>query len=105
MLESLKLMIAMNRTMNEKLLLGLTVNEEVARKKLFLSPSVTTALSPLVGYNRASDLAKQMKTSRKDVFEANRELGIIEGKKLEKLMEPDNLLKKGFTVNDIREVL
>jgi aspartate ammonia-lyase len=104
-LESLRLMIAMNRTMKQKLLNGLTVNEEMAREKLFLSPSVTTALSPLIGYNRAADLAKQMKASGKDVFEANRELGIIEEKKLLKLMEPDNLLKKGFTVNDIREVL
>jgi aspartate ammonia-lyase len=105
MLESLKLMIAMNRTMNEKLLLGLEVNEEVAREKLFISPSVTTALSPLIGYNRAADIAKEMKASGMDVFDANRKLAVIEEDKMEKLMQPDNLLKKGFTVNDIRELL
>jgi aspartate ammonia-lyase len=105
MLESLKLMIAMNRTMKHKLLEGLSVNEEMAREKLFLSPSVTTALSPLIGYHRAAELAKHMKNSGLDVFEANQQLEIIQEQKLRKLMEPDKLLKKGFTVSDIREVL
>jgi aspartate ammonia-lyase len=105
MLESLRLMIAMNKTMKDKLLEGLSVNEKMAEEKLFLSPSVTTALSPLIGYHRAAELAKHMKNTGLDVFEANKQLGIIEDKKLRKVMEPDKLLKKGFTVSDIREVL
>ncbi|MCK4750713.1 MAG: hypothetical protein KAT15_26830 [Bacteroidales bacterium] len=105
MLESLKLMISMNRSLNDKMLHGLKVREEVAREKLFRSPAVTTALSPLIGYNRASDLAKRMKETGGDVFTVNAELKIIEQVKLKQLMEPDNLLKKGFTMNDIRELL
>jgi len=105
MLESLKLMISMNAALNEKLLKGLEVHEEIARKKLFRSPAVTTALSPLLGYNRAAKLAKKMKESGADIFMANEELGMIEAEILKKLMEADRLLKKGFTVDDIRELL
>jgi aspartate ammonia-lyase len=105
MIESLKLLISMNRAFEEKLLKGLKVNEDEASRRLFSSPAVTTALSPLLGYNRAAELAKEMKKKGQDVFEANRSLGIIEEDKLNKLMEPGNLLKKGFTVNDIRELL
>jgi len=105
MLESLKLLISTNRAIEEKLLKGLKVNEEIASRKLFGSPAVTTALSPLIGYNRAGELASQMKKDGQDIFAANESLGIIESKKLKKLMEPGNLLKKGFTINDIRELL
>jgi aspartate ammonia-lyase len=105
MLESLKLMISMNKAFNEKVLKGLLVHEEAASKKLFNSPAVTTALSPLIGYNRAAELATQMKKGEQNIFQANDTLGIIEAWKLKKLMEPGNLLKKGFTINDIRELL
>jgi len=105
MLESLKLMISMNRAIHKKLLDGLYVNEEVARNRLFMSPAITTALSPLVGYHRAAELAREMKVTGKDIFGANEGLNILEKSKLEQLMEPDNLLKKGFTMDDIRELL
>lgn len=105
MLESLKLMISMNKTTTEHLLSGLTVNEETARERLFSSPSVSTALSPLIGYNSAAKLAKEMKRTGTDIFEANRSLGVVPEKQLESLMQPENLLKKGFTMNDIRELL
>lgn len=105
MLESLKLMISMNSALREKMLKGLQVHEEIASKKLFRSPAVTTALSPLLGYNRAAELAKKMKESGADIFTANEELGMIDAKKLKKLMESDQLLKKGFTMDNIQEVL
>jgi len=105
MLESLRLMMAMNSTLREHMLEGLTVNEKAARERLFSSPAVTTALSPLIGYHRAARLAKEMRRTGKDVFDANRSLGLIPEKKLDSLMKPENLLKKGFTMNDIRELL
>lgn len=105
MLESLKLMISMNRAFEEKVLKDLRVDEEAASKKLFNSPSVTTALSPLIGYNRAAELASQMKNGNQNIFDANDTLGMIEAKKLKKLMEPGNLLKKGFTISDIKGML
>jgi len=105
MLESLKLMISMNHAFEEKLLKGLRIHEEAASRKLFNSPSVTTALSPLIGYKRAAELASQMKKGDQNIFDANYTLGMIEAKKLKKLMEPGNLLKKGFTINDIKGLL
>jgi aspartate ammonia-lyase len=104
-LESLKLMIAMNRGMTDHLLEGIQVHEDVARERLFLSPAVTTALSPLIGYHRAAELASHMKESGEDIFTANMSLKLLDPEKLEKLMEPDKLLKKGFTMGDIKEIL
>ena len=105
MLESLKLMISMNRSIHNKMLDGLKVREELASTKLFRSPAVTTALSPLIGYHRAAELAKEMNETGKDIFKANEGLNILEKNKLEQLMKPANLLKKGFTMDDIRDLL
>ena len=105
MLESLRLLISMNRAFEEKVLKGIRVHEDEARRKLFNSPAVTTALTPLIGYNRAAELASQMKMMKQTIFQANESLGTIDPKKLEKLMEPGYLLKKGFTIDDIRELL
>lgn len=102
MLESLKLMISMNAALKDKMLNGLKVHEEIASKRLFKSPAVSTALSPLLGYKRAAELAKEMKKNHSDIFTANEKLGLIDSEKLKKLMEADQLLKKGFTVDDIR---
>jgi len=105
MLESLRLLISMNRAFEEKVLKGIRVHEDEARRKLFNSPAVTTALTPLIGYNRAAELASQMKKMKQTIFQANESLGTIDPEKLEKLMEPGYLLKKGFTIDDIRELL
>jgi aspartate ammonia-lyase len=105
MLESLKLLISMNRAVREKMLKGIRVHEKVASRKLFASPAVTTALTPLIGYNRAAELARKMKETGQDIFQTNETLGIIETDILKKLMEPGKLLQKGFTIKDIRELL
>ncbi len=105
LLESLKLLIAMNRTTRDHLLEGLTIDEGVARERLFRSPAITTALSPLIGYHKAGKLAREMKQKGVDLFEANRSLGLIPEERLTVLMQPGNLLKKGFTMNDIRKLL
>jgi aspartate ammonia-lyase len=105
MIESLKLMISMNKSLNDQMLDGLEIDEDAAKNRLYMSPSVTTALSPLIGYHKAAELAGTMKESGCNVFEANEKLGLMDGEKMNKLMEPDQLLKKGFTMKDIRDLL
>jgi len=105
MLDSLKLMISMNRAIQERMLDGLQVFTDKASHRLFRSPAVTTALSPIIGYHKAAELAKRMKETGEDIFKANSEKKILVPEKLKQLMEPANLLKKGFTINDIRELI
>jgi aspartate ammonia-lyase len=104
MLESLDLLLSMNTSLRIKALEGLSVNEEVAKQRLFKSAAVCTALSPLVGYHQATLLARTMKERGWDVFDANEHLGMLPREQLEKLLQPGRLLQKGFTVKDIREV-
>ena len=101
MLESMHLLIQSNIALREKILNGLTINPEIAMGKLLFSPSLTTALLPLVGYNRATDLALIMKEEGLDIIEANRKLRVIDEEGLKSLLKPENLLKLGYSLKDL----
>ncbi len=100
-LESIKLLIATNKSLEENLISGIEINENIAKEKLFKSPSITTALSPYIGYNKAAELSKEMRKSNCNVFEANKKLNLIEQQKIETVLQTQNLLKAGFSLNDL----
>jgi aspartate ammonia-lyase len=101
LLDSLKLLIGADKTIKENLINGLQVFPQVALERLYNSPSVTTALSPVIGYNKASELAKLMKSEQIDVFEANKRLNYISEKKLNNVLKPSGLLKLGYQIKDL----
>ncbi len=103
MIGSLKLLISMNTAISGHLLAGLEIDATAAASRLFLSPAVTTALSPLIGYHQASLLSGYMKKQGVDIFTANDALDIVPREKLKKVMTAEYLLKKGFQVKDIIE--
>jgi aspartate ammonia-lyase len=102
LIESLNLLISCNKTLLQNLITGLKINESEGYKALMMSPSVTTALTPHIGYHKASDIAGLMKEKKIDIFEANTILGYIDKEKLKIILEPGNLLKSGFTLDDIK---
>ena len=103
LLDSLKLLIAANQTLGANLWDGLLVNAEAAEEKLYRSPSITTALSPYIGYHKAAELSKHMQQQRCTVFEANMALQLFSDEKIKQLLAPDNLLKLGFSLGEIGE--
>ncbi len=100
LIESLKLLIAADRTIKSNLLEEIKINTGTGETKLFLSPAITTALVPFIGYNMASELAKTMKLKGMDIFAANEELKLIDREKLKTLLKPENLLKLGYTLDE-----
>lgn len=101
LLDTLELLIAVNNTLAQHLLVGIEVDAKKAAKNLFLSPSVCTALIPAIGYYKAGELAKYMKDNKCSVFEANKKLNILGAETLNKMMEPGSLLQKGFSLKNI----
>ncbi len=100
-IESLKLLIACNKTIGNNLLNDLLIFEDKAKATLYKSPSVCTALSPIIGYHKATELTNYMKEAQCSIFEANEKLKILDTNELAKYMEPDFLLQKGFSIKDI----
>jgi aspartate ammonia-lyase len=103
LLDSIKMLISANQTLRKNLFSGLKVNTELAAENLFKSPAIVTALVPFIGYHKAGELAKEMKHKNISIFEANQNLALIEETRLRKILEPHNLLKLGFSLNDIAD--
>lgn len=102
LIESLNLLIACNLTLLQNLITGLKINETAGYDALIHSPSVTTALSPHIGYHKASEIARLMKEKKIDIYKANSILGYITEMKLKTILEPGNLLKSGFSLDDLK---
>jgi aspartate ammonia-lyase len=100
-IESLNLLISCNNTLLHNLFAGMTINESVGYKNLINSPSITTALSPHIGYHKAAEIASLMKEKKVDIFEANEILKAVDDEKLKTILQPGNLLKLGFSLDDL----
>jgi aspartate ammonia-lyase len=101
LIESLNLLISCNTTLLKNLFSGLIINESAGYKALMNSPSVTTALTPHIGYHRAAELAQLMKERKIDIYKANAVLKAVDDTTLRTILQPGNLLKLGFSLDDI----
>jgi aspartate ammonia-lyase len=100
-IENIKLLISCNLTLRNNLFNGLIINKSAGYEALILSPAITTALSPHIGYHKAAMIAKLMKEKGINIFEANKILSYVDPAKLEKILKPGNLLKLGFSLDDL----
>lgn len=101
LIDSLKLLTACDATLLNNLFGEIVINESAGYKAVIFSPSVTTALVPHIGYHKAAELAKLMKDRKIDIFEANSILKLIGDEKLKSILQSGNLLKQGFSLDDL----
>lgn len=102
-IESIKLLTNACRSMSDFLISGIQFNPDASLTNLYLSPAITTILTPHIGYNKAAELSKKMKQEHCSIFEANHDLKLINPEKLTLLTRPDALLQLGFTLNELQQ--
>ncbi|MEI6047838.1 MAG: lyase family protein [Bacteroidota bacterium] len=100
-IESINLLISCNVTLLHNLFAGLMINEASGYKALIYSPTITTALIPYIGYHKAAEIALLMKEKKINIFEANSIMKVIGDTKLKTILQPGNLLKLGFSLDDL----
>jgi aspartate ammonia-lyase len=100
-IESINLLISCNRSLLMNMFEGLEVDIASGYNALINSPSLTTALSPHIGYHKAAEIAQLMKERKIDIFEANRLLKAMDDSRLRTILQPGNLLKLGFSLDDL----
>ncbi|MFN8258006.1 MAG: lyase family protein [Bacteroidales bacterium] len=101
LIQSIKLLISANQSLQVQLFTGLKVNSSISSERLFKSPVITTILIPFIGYKKATELSDTMIQEKCSVFEANRKLKLMEEEKLTSFLTTSNLLKAGYSVEDI----
>ncbi len=103
MIQSLKLLIAACNSMSENMISGITIDAELSESQVFSSPAITTALIPMIGYHKATQLSKYMSEQNCTVMEANQALKLIESHDLLRLIQTDKLTQMGYRIEDVLE--
>ena len=67
---------------------GITVNESVLKRYLETTVGIVTALNPVLGYEKTTELAKEALKSGKGILELIREKKLLTEDQIKKLMDP-----------------
>jgi aspartate ammonia-lyase len=76
------------RTLRENCVTGITANEDVCRTLLNRSIGTVTALNPVIGYDKATELAGEALRTGKGIVELVREKGILTEDQLRAVLDP-----------------
>ena len=95
--KSLAHLAAACRTLGEKCVRGITANRERARRFVDESTALVTALNPVIGYARASEIAREALATGKRVYDLVLEKKLMSQADLDAVMRPEVLTRPHFS--------
>jgi len=75
---------------------GIRANREVCERYAYLSPSIATALNPVIGYTRASEVVKKSLATGKTIPEVCLEDNVLTEKELKQILDPHRMTEPGL---------
>jgi aspartate ammonia-lyase len=84
------------RTLNEKCIAGITANRERCRWQVENSIGLVTALNPILGYEKSSEIAKEAIASGRSVVEVVLDKGYLSQEQLDELLMPENMTRPRY---------
>ena len=91
MMESQHLLYNTSKTFRTKCIDGITVNEKVLARYMETTVGIVTALNPVLGYDKATELAAEAYKSGKGILEIIREKKILTEEQIADLLDPVKL--------------
>jgi aspartate ammonia-lyase len=76
------------RTLREHCVDGITANEEVCRHYVEHSIGTVTALNPVIGYDRSTELAAEAMKTNRGILELVREKKVLTEAQIKKVLDP-----------------
>jgi len=83
------------RTLRVHCVEGITANPEVCRHYVDHSIGTVTALNPVIGYERATELAAEAAKSGRGILELIREKKILSDEQIAKVLDPMSMTGQG----------
>jgi fumarate hydratase, class II len=96
LLESVRLLANATRVFADRAIAGLQANEETCRGYVEISPSMATALNPLIGYDEAARIAKRSFQERRPVRELAREMTKLTPAQIDEALDPRRQTEPGL---------
>ena len=94
-LESIRLLSNVMRVFQDKCIAGITANREHAAELVEQSMALVTSLAPIIGYDRAAEIAKESVKTGKTVRTLCREKKILPEVDLAEALDPEAMTKPG----------
>ncbi|MBB2487848.1 class II fumarate hydratase [Mitsuaria sp. WAJ17] len=91
LLESIALLAAVLPLLADKAIASFRVNEPVLRAALARNPVLVTALNPLIGYERAAEIAKKAWREKRPILEVAADCTDLDAATLAQLLDPARL--------------
>jgi aspartate ammonia-lyase len=91
MMESQHLLFNTSKALRTKCVDGISLNEKVLERYLETTVGIVTALNPIVGYEKATELAAEAYKSGKGILEVIREKKILTEQQIADLLDPVKL--------------
>lgn len=79
-------------TLREKCIVGITANKEICLNMVKHSIGIVTALNPYIGYKNSTKIAKEALETGKSVYDLVIEHQLLTQEKLDKILDPANML-------------
>jgi fumarate hydratase class II len=96
LLESVVLLARASRVFADKAITGLVANAETCTGYVEISPSMATALNPLIGYDQAAEIAKRSFKERRPVRELAREMTKLSREEIDHALDPRRQTEPGL---------
>ena len=96
LLESITLLANIARTFADRCVVGIEVNEARTRELLEKNPSIATALNPYIGYDKASEVAKEAARDGLSVREVVEKHELLPPDDLDKVLDVRGMTEPGL---------
>jgi fumarate hydratase class II len=96
LLQSIRLLANAVRVFTEKCVIGLKADVERCREMVEKSLAMVTALSPLIGHDRAAEIAQEAYRAGKTVREVAKQKDVLPPKELAKILDPWGMTEPGL---------
>jgi fumarate hydratase class II len=96
-LQSIELLGNVSRVLADKAIAGFTVREDNLQQALAKNPILVTALNPIIGYQKAAEVAKAAYKQGRPIIDVAAEMTGLSRAELEKLLEPAHLTCGGIS--------
>jgi len=94
-LESIRLLSNVVRVLQDKCICGITANRQRCEELVEYSMAMVTSLAPIIGYDRAAEIAKESAQTGKTVRALCREKQILPEQELAAALDPVEMTKPG----------
>ncbi|NYZ64131.1 class II fumarate hydratase [Luteimonas deserti] len=96
LIESIQLLSNVSRLLADSAIAGLKVRRDNVDAALARNPILVTALNPIIGYEKAAEIAKRAYKEQRPVLDIAREDSGLSDAELERLLDPAGLTRGGI---------